>query len=314
MSMNLDDIWETFCASLPPELRPMATDLPHRLSLVPVPGIPWSRVFKNEFTLAAPSFLAAAMPDVPSKTVTHAATAHMLAIIDAFATDRLLDRQILGSIELMRLLDSMRTYRDRAIAQITGGNGSVYRDAETASTSAIHTERVLLEQAFPLSFFDYAYLSRDKQAPALPAPLALARAAGWNERRVLAVRRVVEGILLGLQFFDDAVDWEEDWMAGRAWAVSLSRSEHGRVQAAGPRESIRQQVHESGVVAKMVDMARRTYRDARRLASALGAVHLANWVRSQEAIMADAAHNEAKSAGYVVRAHQLSNWVTEVLG
>jgi hypothetical protein len=313
--MNLDDIWATFCSDAPTELRPIATDLPHRLSLVPVPGIPWSRVFKNEFTLAAPTFFAAAMPDVPSETVAHAATAHMLAIIDAFATDRLLDRQIRGSIELMRLLECMRAYRDRAIAQVTGGNGGVYRDAETASTSAIHTERVLLEQALPLSFVDYAYLSRDKQAPALPAPLALARAAGWDERRVLAVRRVVEGVLLGLQFFDDAVDWEEDWMGGRAWAVSLSRAAPGSTRPADrPRESVRQQVHDSGVVANMVDMARRHYREARRLAFALGAIHLANWVRSQEALMADAAHKEATSAGYVVRAHQLSNWATEVLG
>lgn len=290
----------------------MARDLAHRLSLVPVPGIPWSRVFKNEFTLAAPTFFAAAMPDLPGETVAFAATAHMLAIIDAFATDRLLDRQIQGSIELMQLLESIRSHRDRAIAHVTGGKSPVYREAETASTSAIHTERVLLEQALPLSFVDYAYLSRDKQAPALPAPLALARAAGWDERRVLAVRRVVEGILLGLQFFDDAVDWEDDWMGGRAWAVSLSRGD--RIAENPGRDSIRQQVHKSGVVADMVNMARRYYREARRLASALGAVRLANWVASQEAIMADAAHKEAKSAGYVVRAHQLSNWATEVLG
>jgi hypothetical protein len=126
---------------------------------------------------------------------------------------------------------------------------------------------------------------------------------------------VVEVILLGLLYFDDAVDWEDDWMGGRAWAVSLSRN--GWCVADVPdraHDSVREQVHRSGVIANMVEMARRHYRDASRLASAIGAARLAEWVRTQEALMADAAHKEAKNAGYVVRAHQLSSWAAEVLG
>ena len=153
---------------------------------------------------------------------------------------------------------------------------------------------------------------------AFPASLALARAAGWSSRHQRAVQHVLRGIVLGLQFHDDVVDWEDDWRNGGAWAVSLSR---GRglldMAASGERadmEWLRRQVHASGVLATMINLARLRYREAHRIAAMLGADSLSTWACEQEATAAELTARESNSAGYVVRAHQLSSWAMEVFG
>jgi hypothetical protein len=318
LSVTVDSIWNAFCDTLPPDLRPAAEALAMRVSLVPVPGVPWSEVFKNEVTLAAPALFVAAMPRATHAMVVRAVTAHMLAVVDAFATDRMLDGQAESSPELLRLLGCVRACRDRAMRDLAGRTRSPYRDAETAALAAINTERILLEHGLPLAFSDYTQLSLAKQAVAFPASMALAGCAGWDGRRILAVKRVLEGIVLGLQFHDDVVDWEDDWRHGRSWAVSLSRRHSARAGLpAGPPPSlelVRRQVHESGVLATMMDMARRRYREAARLAVALGVPRLARWALEQEVTMTQLALHEAQNAGYVVRERQLSQWALAVLG
>jgi hypothetical protein len=170
----------------------------------------------------------------------------------------------------------------------------------------------------PLSFADYAKLSLAKQAAAFPASVALAKAAGWGGRRENAVRHVLRGIVLGLQFQDDVVDWEEDWRKGGAWAVCLGGglgTRAGAVRDGKPDLTMaRRQVHRSGVLAMMIELARWRYREARRLADFLGADGLSDWARAQERAAAELAEREGDSAGYAVRAHQLSGWATEVIG
>ena len=315
---HVDAIWTAFCSTLPLDLQHEARHLARELGLVPLPDVPWSEIFKNEVTLAAPALFAAAMPSVPGQTVVTAVTAHMLAVIDAFALDRVLDGQATGSPQTMRLLECVRAGRDQAICELTGGKKSPYLDAEYEAVCAINTERLLLRHNVALSFSDYSGLSLAKQAVAFPASLALARAAGWDSRRQRAVQHVLRGIVLGLQFQDDAVDWEDDWRKGGAWAVNLSR-EHNRL--AGPATSgkpdiarLRREVHDSGVLAVMMNLARLRYREAQRLATSLGATQLATWAQEQEVTAAEMAERESHSAGYVVRAHQLSSWALEVFG
>ena len=318
LSNDVDAIWAAFSVMLPLDLQREVEVLALGLGLVPQPDIPWSRVFKNEVTLAAPALFADALPRATREMVVAATTAHMLAVIDAFATDRMLDRQVTGSPPMLRLLNHVRVERDRAIRELTGEPTSPYRDAEYDVVCAINTERILLQHRVPLSFADYSQLSLAKQAVAFPASLALCRAAGGDSRRERAVHSVLNGIVLGLQFHDDVIDWEDDWKHGGAWAVSLSRGQ-------GPAdrdpcddkvdiESVRRQVHASGVLATMMTMARWRYRKAHQLAALLGASGLSAWAREQEVTAMDLAERENNSAGYVVRAHQLSNWAMEVFG
>ena len=316
-SNNVDAIWNAFCDELPLDLQPHARALAVGMVLAPLPEIPWSMVFKNEVTLAAPALFATAMPQATRQMTMTATTAHMLAVIVAFATDRMLDGQAEGSPQVLRLLEHMRVERDRAICELTGSEVSPYQDAEYSALCAINTERILLHHGIALSFSDYSKLSLAKQAVAFPASLALARAAGGDGRHKRAIESVLRGIVLGLQFHDDVVDWEDDWNKGGAWAVSLGRGLAIRESASGSGmpnvESVRRLVHRSGVLATMMTMARWRYRMAARLASLLGADRLSGWAREQELTAAELAEREGNSAGYVVRAHQLSSWATEVI-
>jgi hypothetical protein len=165
---------------------------------------------------------------------------------------------------------------------------------------------------------DYSRLSIAKQAVAFPASLALARAAGWGARRQRAVSHVLRGIVLGLQFHDDVVDWEGDCQSGGAWAVSLCRGRMGSdtplPEGGADPSSLRLPIYASGVLATMMNMARLRYREAYRLATFLGAESLATWAREQESTTAQLTEYENNSAGYAVRAHQLSGWALEVFG
>jgi hypothetical protein len=121
-----------------------------------------------------------------------------------------------------------------------------------------------------------------------------------------------------LQFHDDVVDWEDDWRNGGAWAVSLSRG-RGLLDLAASggsadMECLRRQVHASGVLATMINLARLRYREAHRIAALLGTDSLSTWACEQEATAAELTEREGNSAGYVVRAHQLSSWAMEVFG
>jgi len=318
ISTHVDAVWSAFCGSLPEDLQNEAGQLARRVGLVPIPDVPWSNIFKNEVTLGAPALLARAMPSVSHEHLMCSVTAHMLAIVNAFAIDRMLDRQAKSSADLSRLLDHVRTRRDRAMLELTCQETSPYLDVECSSLAAIHTERILLEHCRSLTFEDYAQLSLGKQAVAFPASLALASASGWDDRQVSAVKHALEGIVLGLQYHDDVVDWEDDWRDGRAWAVCLCRGVAGAdcvsPHAAGHPELVRQQVHQSGVLVTMLNMSRRSFRRAAGLAAVLGANRLATWAREQERNMAKLAARETESAGYVVREHQLFNWAMEVLG
>jgi hypothetical protein len=197
---NVDAIWTAFCDELPLDLQPEARALAVGMVLAPLPDIPWSMVFKNEVTLAAPALFAPAMPQATQQMAMTATTAHMLAVIVAFATDRLLDRQAEGSPQMLRLLEHMRVERDRAICELMGSEICPYHDAEYSALCAINTERILLHHGIALSFSDYAKLSLAKQAVAFPASLALARAAGGDGRHKRAIESVLRGIVLGLQF------------------------------------------------------------------------------------------------------------------
>ena len=313
---NIDAYWAAFCDTLPPDCRADADQLACQLGLVPTTGIGWSDVFNHEITLAAPALLAPAMDGASAAMVRDAVMAHMLAIIEAFATDRIHDGQTPPRVALARLLEHLRVMRDRSIEALTGPGTSSYPEAERRVLAAISTEQALLDDGGGLSFSDYMCLSLGKQATAFPASVALAEAAGWTPGRRRVIRRILEDITLGLQLSDDVVDWEDDWQHGGAWAVSLSRgiqAKSGRLHRGSDLAGVRCLVHESGVLARMLEEAKCHYREAAGLATDIGATPVALWAEQQERKTGQLAELEAESAGYAVRAHHLSAWAAEVL-
>src|SRR5262245_22943549 len=100
--MDVDALYGAFEAELPETLRPLAANLPATLGLAP-PATPWSNVFAHGVTLGAPAFVAEAMPSLPAHLVTCATGAHLLAVVEAFTTDRIEDGQIEPTQALMDL-------------------------------------------------------------------------------------------------------------------------------------------------------------------------------------------------------------------
>ncbi|MEZ4313091.1 MAG: hypothetical protein R3F14_34150 [Polyangiaceae bacterium] len=127
-------------------------------------------------------------------------------------------------------------------------------------------------------------------------------------------RRALLDAALGLQIYDDVLDWETDATRGGAWALSLARS----TLRAGPRgfgttpAEQRAEVHASGVLARMLRRARYHFRSAARRAAALGAARVSAWAEERARALEDLAVRESRHAGYVNRAHTLAAWARAV--
>jgi hypothetical protein len=310
----VDDLYEAFADRIGEPLSDGARDLPRALRLAPE-AVPWSRVFSHEVTLGAPALFAEAMTAVPSSLIRDAVLAHLLAVIDAFGTDRIEDEQVEASPSVFAVLGRIRKERDRAMTRVHGGSRPVdgdFRTTDTLTIRAIRKERAMLLSARPVDLKVYEAASLEKQCAGILASVTLARVAGWSDRRCRAVRATLESVWLGLQIADDVVDWEDDLQCGGAWAVCLMR---GQQPASGPRtkDPIRNQVLQSGILAVMLGRAWQHMRAARRRAMALGATRLASWAREQETRLGSLVASESRSAGYAVRAHALAAWATEIL-
>ncbi|WP_437666093.1 hypothetical protein [Sorangium sp. So ce1182] len=221
----VDELYNAFCRTLPGMLHADAQGLAYTLGLSPSRDVPWSAVFSNEVTLAAPALLAEAMPGVRGATVQDALLAHLLAVIEAFGTDRIQDAQVRPTWQLEAILAHARRARDEALRRVAPGVDDPAIDfarADDATLLAIETERSLLASGEPAGFSRYYALSIAKQSVGFPASIALAHAAGWTaaQREVLA--RLLSSVWLGLQLHDDVMDWQDDYQRGGAWAVVLA--------------------------------------------------------------------------------------------
>jgi hypothetical protein len=314
----VDELYEAFADRIGAPLSESARDLPRALRLAPAP-VPWSKVFSHEVTLGAPALFAEAMVGVSGAQIRDAVVAHMLAVIDAFGTDRIEDEQIEATPAVFAVLGQARRERDRAVARLVGQRpfpDCSFEVADVQAIRAIRHERQVLHSGRAVAFQEYERLSLEKQCVGVVASVVLARAAGWDDRRCHALKTTLEAVWLGLQMADDVVDWEDDMRLGGAWAVCLMEAAKGP-PSSGSRlkatPSVRQRVHDSGVLGTMLSRALRHMRVARRLATILGARSLSEWTVAQERRLEALVTAESKSPGYAVRAHALAAWAGEVL-
>ncbi len=314
----VDELYEAFADRIGPPLSESARDLPRALRLAPAP-VPWSKVFSHEVTLGAPALFAEAMIGVSGAQVRDAVVAHMLAVVDAFGTDRIEDEQIEATPAVFAVLGQARRERDRAVARLVGKRplrDCSFDAADAQAVRAIRYERQVLRSGRAVPFEEYERISLEKQCVGVVASVVLARAAGWDDRRCHALKTTLEAVWLGLQMADDVVDWEDDMKLGGAWAVCLMEGSKGPPPSGSRLKatpSVRQRVHDSGVLSVMLSRALRHMRVARRLATILGARSLSEWTVSQARRLEALVKAESKSPGYAVRAHALAAWAGEVL-
>jgi hypothetical protein len=321
---GIDELYASFVSTLPAELQPAARALPSLLHLAPSPDIPWSEVFSHEVTLGAPRLVAEGMAGLPEEAIRDAQLAHLLAIIEAFGTDRLLDGQVDPSRELDGILDRARIARDAALARVlalappseAGDADLTYQRADEETVAAIRAEHDVLRSGEAVPWSRYLSVAHGKQRLGLPASLALARLAGWDARRRRTLALLLDAVWVGLQLHDDVIDWEGDLARGGAWAASLAAHAPFR---SDPRDrktvpvSARRLVFESGALLRMLRHSARCFRAARRRAAALGLERFGAWARDRERTLDDLARKEAASPGQTNRAHALSSWAKTVL-
>jgi hypothetical protein len=327
MQLSIDESYLEFIATLPISLQKLGNDLPYTLGLAPREGLGWEDVFNHRVTLAAPElvsegFRARSSPEGVAERLRDAVLGHSLSVIEAFASDRVLDGQIVSTSELVTLLEEMRVARDRLLERVFPGTTLACRAADDTTLQAIREERALLSRLAAVSFQDYERVSFGKQAVGFPASIALLRWLGASARNVKQAELALRGIWLGLQFEDDVVDWEDDFRrGGGAWPVSLARrrlAQPGRPSREPhhrPTEPnmVRRRVLDSGVLYSMLTAARRQYRAAYRHARGLGATTLADWAQGRMRRLDELLPLEERHAGFAVRSRQLAPFAAEIL-
>lgn len=311
----VDGFFEDFCSTIAEALRDETRRLSFTLGLAPEPYVPWSKVFSHEVTLAAPWLFAEAMPRVPGDAVKHALFAHALAVIEAMGADRIEDGQVKSTPALLGVLAAARSARDEQLALAAGGAFAI-EAAERADRDlrgAQRAEREILRLDEGVDFCTYEAVSERKQAPGLVATAVLAGRAGWDAGQRAAARRALLDIALALQLHDDVLDWEEDALCGRSWALSLARGQGRRVRPATDPAGRRAEVYAAGVLARMLRRARFRFHAAARRAGVLGAGRLAAWCEQRARSLDHVVEREERHAGYVNRAHALAPWARAVL-
>lgn len=320
MSPN-EAMYEGFANALPPELRSSALSLPSALGLLPCANLPFDHVFSHEVTNGAPEMLLEVLPDVSPERVRIATLSHTLGVVETLGRDRLSAGRVPQSGTVLAVLDELRAARSRLSEQICSGSACEIDRANSAMREAIREERALLRRLEAASFEDYRRITLGKQAVRASAALLLVQASGASYRTIEQIRRALRGVWLGLEFEDDAGDWEEDFRYGAgAWAVSLARR---RLELGEPPKSadqrqtepnlVRQRVFRTGVLHSMLRAARQQYRSAYRYARLLGARRLASWAELRVQRLDDILPLEQRFAGYTVRARRLAPWADHVL-
>jgi hypothetical protein len=315
LRVDIDGYYAGAVAALPTPLERVARELPYHLRLAPHRDVPWSQVFRHEITLAAPALVAEAMPTASEAQVREAVIAHMLSIIDAFGTDRIVDGQIEATTQLCDVLQALRTERDRAIVALDPHAPRAFEAAERRSRAAMAREHLLLSAAEPVSPTLYHAVSLGKQAPGFPASFALADAVRIEWRRRILLLHALAGVWLGLQFHDDTVDWEDDYARGGAWASALARGAGADVSGldSGDIHTVRAEIFQSEALAQMLSLARTSFSEAEDAATGFGASGLARWAGGQARAVADLESGERRAPGYAHRKHKLASWASVVL-
>ncbi len=313
--IDVDSVYRDFCDDLPEGIRQTASTLASRLELASE-GVPWSRVFPYEFTLAAPRLVADGIRFLPPETVRVAVLAHILGVVEALALLRLEHGRIAMTPELRKVLGYVRTVRDDVCCGPEASMPEASFDlALDRFEQALAIERPILEGLQAPDFALYDRLTAAKQAVMLPASSMIALQAGWPPDKRQSLRELLTAVACGLQVYEDVVDWEDNHIRGGAWPFFLCAALGSETQLHGAHAagSERARVLDSGVLAILLQRAHQHFTKARRLAGALGLCCLERWASAQAVAFRDLSRAESEYAGYAVRATALRVWAEEVL-
>ncbi|MBI4518092.1 MAG: hypothetical protein HY699_19995 [Deltaproteobacteria bacterium] len=206
--------------TLPPELRGAAFSLPYRLGYSAQPGWrSWRDVFGTPVFRSLPYLVGEGFPHVARVQLDSLGLAHVLLIFLALVDDAALDSQVGFSRSTNLIRRSLELELGARLATAVGalpGFWRLYRRMFREYNAGHASEPALW--AGMESRYDHARYARDSAAKTAIAGLpglAVALLGGATPAAVSRLGRVIDRYLVGMQYLDDAADWEDDFRSGR---------------------------------------------------------------------------------------------------
>jgi hypothetical protein len=271
--------------ALPPALREVARSLPYAMGFSPQPRWrTWRDVYGTPVFRALPFLIAEAFPSVPRATVEQLGFAHALTILLALIDDRLNDCQLAFARDTNLLRHAVEAEITAVLATTVGQRGDFWRRVRHDVRAYVHghaTEPTLWiggQRAYNHSH--YARDSAAKTAVCRISAVAVALLGGASPAAVRRVVALLDHYLVGMQYLDDAVDWEEDFRGGR-WTYFLQlhlRPQEARRAVPVTLAALRSRVVTSQVTADFFARGSRHYAACLRLLAAFDMPTFRDWV------------------------------------
>ena len=221
----IDGAFRRWVATLTPTLRPVAFELPRRVGHARGRWHGWQQVFPTTATRALPWLVAEGFPRVTQAARASLCVAYVFGVLVALVDDRLIDGQVAFSRELNLVRRSLEAESQRRLAVIGKHDGfwRRYRKAFRAYAAAHAREPQLWGgDGAGDGHRCYARESAAKTAIARLPMLAIGALGGARAPGLARLSRLVDHYLVGMQYADDASDWEDDFRGGR-WTYFIQR-------------------------------------------------------------------------------------------
>ncbi|MBI1814677.1 MAG: hypothetical protein HYR72_06850 [Deltaproteobacteria bacterium] len=283
---RIDHLYRRWLRSaLPPTLREVARALPHAMSFSPQPRWrTWRDVYGTPVFRALPFLIAEAFPSVPRATLEQLGVAHVLIILLALIDDRLNDRQLAFARDTNLLRYAVEGEIHALLGTTVGPRADFWRRFRRDVSEYVDghsTEPVLWIGRRPA--YTHSHYARDSAAKTAVCRITAVAVALLGGAPPPAVRRVVallDHYLVGMQYLDDAVDWEEDFRGGR-WTYFLQlhlRPQEARRAVPVTLAALRSRVATSQVTADFFARGSRHYAACLRLLGAFDMPTFRDWV------------------------------------
>lgn len=287
--VRLERTWDAEMAMLDPSLRVAGRGLLERMDLGRGKARSWPRLFAP-WTSLYPLLQAEGLERADLHQATRLNLAHLALLVHAFIDDRRRDGQLW--LEDAESAFSRRCF-DLALERLNDEMPDIFPSDpgvralldEYEAAQAGRWPSTVPEQTASGSDEDgIGRLARGRAIHGYLAPLALILGAGASPDEAERHRRAYDELVTGLQWGDDAEDWEGDWLAGRQNLLVSRIVDLLPDTAEFPRRTeslrlLRERMRDAGVVEEALDAAGRCFANASDLHASSGCLTLAGMLR-----------------------------------
>jgi len=288
--IRLERAWDQEMAALEPALRVAGLGVLEKMDLGRGRARSWPRLFAP-WTSLYPLLQAEGLDAADLHQATRLNLAHLALLVHAFIDDRKRDGQLhLAETEARfgsRCFELAMERLNDELPDIFPSNSGVrelldeYETAQSARWPASPEAPRALTSAEDSGI---RRVARGRAIHGYLAPLALILGAGVPPGQARRLRQAYDELDTGLQWGDDAEDWEADWLAGRQNLLLFRLAHRAPETAAMPPASrrlplMREVLHEHGIFDEAVDAAVQCFEAAASIHASTGGFTLAGMMR-----------------------------------